>query len=49
MEKTLTVRVSEEELALWREAAWARRVSLSAWVRALLTANAEKVVGVRDE
>jgi predicted HicB family RNase H-like nuclease len=48
MDSKLTVRASEEELRLWREAAWQRRVSLSEWVRVLLTANAEKVVKGND-
>lgn len=42
MESKLTVRVSEEELAAWKEAAWLRRTSLSDWVRKVLSANAQK-------
>jgi hypothetical protein len=43
MEKPkLTVRVSEGELAVWREAAWARRASLSDWVRLALDVAASK-------
>ena len=42
MGSKLTVRVSEGELAAWKEAAWLRRTSLSDWVRKVLDANAKK-------
>lgn len=41
MGKKLTVMVSDEMLALWKEAAHIRRVTLSEWVRRVLTATAE--------
>lgn len=36
----LTVRVTEEQLAAWKEAAWTRKITLSDWVRAVLDATA---------
>lgn len=48
-EKKLTVKVSEHELELWKEAAYRRRVSLSEWVRRVLSATAEQTVGRREE
>ena len=45
MEKTLTVRVVESELELWREAAWAARLSLSEWVRGACDARAGLAAG----
>lgn len=38
----LTVRVSEEQLDAWKEAAWIRKVTLSDWVRKVLDATAER-------
>ena len=47
--RKLTVRAREGELALWREAAWVRRVSLSQWVRLVLTATAERTMREEGE
>jgi uncharacterized protein (DUF1778 family) len=41
-EKSLNVRATKKELELWKEAAWIRKVSLSEWVRKVLTATAEQ-------
>jgi uncharacterized protein (DUF1778 family) len=46
--KTLTVRVSEEDLALWKEAAWIRKTSLSQWTRLVLTATAKQTVEKKE-
>jgi predicted HicB family RNase H-like nuclease len=43
--KKLTVRVTEQELQEWRDAAWLRKVSLSEWVRKVLTATAQETKG----
>jgi predicted HicB family RNase H-like nuclease len=48
MKKKLTVMVEEEEIQVWKEAAFARRVSLSEWVRRVLTSIAEQTPGVND-
>lgn len=42
MKKKLTVEVEEEMLALWKEAAHIRQVTLSEWVRRVLNATASK-------
>lgn len=49
MKKKLTVQAEEEELALWREAAYLRRSTLSAWVRRVLTATATSIKEKSDE
>lgn len=45
MTKTkVQIRASEEQVKIWREAAYIRGVSLSEWMRKILDANAHKVV-----
>jgi uncharacterized protein (DUF1778 family) len=44
MEKTLTIRVSEEDLALWREAAWRRKMTLSSWCRLMMGQAAKQTL-----
>lgn len=41
-EKRVCVRVSEEEMAILKEAAWARRLTLSDWVRQTMLREARK-------
>ena len=48
VKKQMTIRVSEEELRVWREAAFLRRVSLSEWVRRVLSAMAASQGGGGD-
>jgi hypothetical protein len=43
-ERTLTIRVHGAELDQWKQAAWVRKVSLSEWVRRVLTATAESTL-----
>ena len=43
-ETTVQVRLTREQLELWKQAAYLRRVSLSEWMRLVLTANAENVI-----
>lgn len=47
--KQLNVRAPEAEMQLWKDAAWERKVSLSEWVRKVLTATAQATVSERDE
>lgn len=44
-EKKLTVKCTGADLELWKNAAHTRKVTLSEWVRRVLTATAEKTVG----
>ena len=37
----IALRASPEQIAQWKEAAWIRRVSLSEWMRQVLTATAQ--------
>jgi hypothetical protein len=41
-EKKITVRATEAEIILWKEAAWAQRKTLSEYVREILNALAPK-------
>ena len=38
----IQIRATEEQVSLWKEAAWIRKVSLSEWMRRVLDATAEK-------
>jgi len=38
----VTIRVTPEEREAWKEAAWLRRVSLSEWMRRVLTHVADQ-------
>jgi len=49
MARNLAVRVSDEEMELWKEAAWTRRASLSSWVRAVLTATAKSTLSIPSQ
>lgn len=40
----LTVRCDDAELEKWKEAAYVRRMSLSEWVRRVLTAMADETI-----
>ena len=44
VDRKLTVRISDEDLALLKEAAWRQRMSLSEWIRMVTLAVAKKTV-----
>jgi uncharacterized protein (DUF1778 family) len=44
MERKLTVRIEEEDLALLKEAAWLRKTSLSQWIRSVTLATAKRTI-----
>lgn len=42
-EKRVCIRVSEEEMAIMKEAAWRKRMTMSDWVRQVMLREAQKV------